>query len=104
MSSTNILCDFFKNIPFKTYLKLIEPVFQDVNLFAYTLKENIAFDRSELIEEDSCDQLLSDCGLDSRIHDLPEGLDSYYSKEFDESGINLSGGEKQKLSIARAVF
>lgn len=93
-----------KKIPFKTYLKLIEPVFQDVNLFAYTLKENIAFDRSELIEENSCDQLLSDCGLDSRIQDLPEGLDSYYSKEFDESGINLSGGEKQKLSIARAVF
>ena len=91
-------------IPFKTYIKLLEPVFQDVNMFAYTLRENIAFDNAEHSDDNFMNDILFDCGLNSRLEELPDGLDTYYSKEFDENGVNLSGGEKQKFSIARAVF
>lgn len=93
-----------KNIPFKTYIKLLEPVFQDVNMFAYTFRENIAFDNAERDDDSLLNNILFDCGLNSRFETFPDGLDTYYSKEFDENGVNLSGGEKQKLSISRAVF
>lgn len=93
-----------KNIPYSEYIKLLEPVFQDVNLFAYTLGENIAFTSHDATDDMLMRKVLEQSGVMTLINNLPDGLNTYCTKEFDEGGYNFSGGEKQKLSIARALY
>ncbi len=59
--------------------------------------------------EDECDeasitQALTDSGLMSRIHRLSSGLNTELTTEFSKEGVNLSGGESQKLAIARVFY
>ncbi len=44
------------------------------------------------------------CGLEKRVGTLPNGVDTYIYKTFDPDGIELSGGEGQKIAIARAIY
>lgn len=83
-----------------SYIEKISAVFQDFKLFAYTIKENILnSDGDEKIAYD----LASKVGLKEKIDSLEDGINSLYSKSFDEKGIELSGGECQKVAIARAL-
>lgn len=54
--------------------------------------------------ENNIEQLLSDIGLDTLISRLPNGVDTYLTSSFDSDGVELSGGEGQKLAIARTVY
>ena len=80
--------------------KSVGVVFQDHHVFAYSIKENISFE-SEL--SDSAIDVLKKLNMYSAISSLPRGMNTPLSKEFDEGGTLLSGGEAQKICIARAL-
>lgn len=91
-----------KDIPLNEYYGLLGVVFQDFSLFNFTVKENISMDTDA--DEDKLRDAILKCGLESRMETLPNGVDTYIYKEFDPDGIELSGGEGQKIAIARAVY
>lgn len=85
---------------YKEYLSYFAPVFQDFILYAFTIEENILFDKPQ--KEDELFQLLKEIGLEERIRLLPKGLHTPYTKSFYKEGVEFSGGEEQKLAIVRA--
>lgn len=77
-------------------------VFQDYKIFAGTVAENVVMDfakKSEKINES-----LVNSGLDNKLSDLKDGINTQLTKEFYEDGTNLSGGEEQKLAISRIFY
>ena len=87
---------------YKEYCNLFAVVFQDFRIFAFALGENIA--ASENVEEEKVIDSLTKAGLGERIKKLSQGLETYVDKEFRENGVVFSGGEKQKMAIARAIY
>ena len=91
-----------KDIPLDEYYGLLGVVFQDFNIFQFKFSENIAmdtkYDGARLFDT------VRRCGLEKRVETLPNGVDTYLYKMFDPDGIELSGGEGQKIAIARAVY
>lgn len=95
-------------IPIKDFNKkelysMFSVVFQDVNILAYTLAENVAC-TSENIDKDRVYEVLDKVGLKNKVASFPKGLDQMMLKIIDENGTELSGGESQKLAIARALY
>ncbi len=84
------------------YIDIFSVVFQDYRMFSLKLGENIA--SSEDMNEAKVWDALRKSGLEERFDNLPHGLDTYVGKEFEEDGVNFSGGERQKLAIARAIY
>jgi len=84
------------------YYRLFSVVFQDYRMFAIPLGENIAASRA--VDEERALDALARAGLRERVQGLPEGLDTYIGKDFHDSGVAFSGGEKQKMAIARAIY
>ncbi|MCI5667142.1 MAG: ABC transporter ATP-binding protein/permease [Oscillospiraceae bacterium] len=84
------------------YRKLFAVVFQDFQLFAFSLRENIAF--SENADDAELENVLKLAGLWEDAQKLPKGLDTMLYKSFDEDGTDLSGGQRQKTAIARALY
>lgn len=84
----------------QVYYEQISAVFQDFNIFDFTIKDNVT------MSQDKIDILpiLKKVGLDKDISSFYDFENSYISKQFDPQGIELSGGQKQKLAMARAVF
>lgn len=84
------------------YMQLFSVVFQDSKLFSYSLAENVAADTnfdSELVE--SC---VRKAGLSELLDKMPDGINTYLYKDFNENGVEISGGEAQKLCLARAIY
>lgn len=87
------------------YVRLFSVVFQDFQLFSLILAENVA--SSTEYEEERVERCLEDVGFGERLEKLKregEGIRSYLYKDYTDSGIEISGGEAQKLAIARAVY
>ena len=82
----------------EVYNQLISAVFQDYKTFAFSIRENLMASN----EKSALDALCS-VGLDQKLSSLPEGMDTPISKMFDESGTDFSGGELQRLAIARSM-
>ena len=74
--------------------------FQDYKLLNVSLKENILIDTNKDL---NLEPYLEEAGLKDVILKLPYGIDSIYGKEFSDDGIELSGGEQQKVAIVRAL-
>lgn len=86
------------------YYKLFSPVFQNVEIFAATLAENISLLPPSETDRDRAKACLEQAGLGAKLAELEKGLDTELLKVVDEQGIDLSGGEKQKLALARALY
>lgn len=84
---------------YKEYMAQFSPVFQDFKMFGFTVRENITIG-----EEDSLEELLKLTELDGMVKKLPKGADTRIFKIFEEDGIEPSGGEQQKIAIARALY
>lgn len=84
------------------YRRLFAVVFQDFQLFAFSLRENIAF--GEQADDKELERVLKLAGLWEDVQKLPNGLDTMLYKSFDENGTDLSGGQRQKTAIARALY
>lgn len=84
------------------YSRLFSVVFQDFRIFSFPLGENIAASAS--VDSGRANDALARAGLKERMERLPNGLATCVGKEFEESGVSFSGGEKQKMAIARAIY
>lgn len=86
----------------ETLYDMFGTVFQDFAILAFPVKQNVA--ASENADEDRVLEVLDSVGLKEKITGLPKGLDTMMLKIVDEEGVDLSGGERQKLAIARALY
>lgn len=87
---------------YSEYCRLFGAVFQDFQMFAFPLGENIAC--GEDVDPGRALDALNRAGLKERLGTLPGKLDTYVGKEFSDAGVTFSGGEKQKMAIARAIY
>lgn len=91
-----------KEYDYGEYMSLFAPVFQDFKLFSFTIKENIALNTA--CSDDELNRLIEQVGLSEKIASLENGTSTNLFKAFDENGIEPSGGEQQKIAIARALY
>ena len=87
---------------YEEYIELFSVVFQDYKLLAYSVRENICLSKEYCGQEFK--RVLEESGLAEKIDRLPFGEETPLFKVYDERGIELSGGEGQKLGIARALY
>lgn len=90
------------DMPNEEYYKLISAVFQDFANLSFTLKENISMNENG--DSEKISQVINGIGLKDRVDELPDGYDTYLSRNFDSGGVEFSGGQAQKIAIARAVY
>ena len=88
----------------KKYRDSIGTVFQDFQIFAGSIRENVLLDVADSCDEGELRDSLTDSGLMERVDGMAKGLDTPLTTEFMEDGMNLSGGESQKLAIARVFY
>lgn len=86
-----------------SYMNVISAVFQDYKLFNFTIEENISC-KENGADENRVNYLIDEVGMREKIDTLPEGIHSRFGKEYDEDGVELSGGQGQKIAIARALY
>lgn len=91
-----------KKYRYEEYMAIFSVVFQDFSLLSHQLGQNVA--GSCDVEEDRAVKCLEDAGFGERLRELPDGLNTWLFKDFDEEGIEASGGERQKIAIARALY
>lgn len=93
-----------KNINSRCLVDLFAVVYQDFKLFSFTLKENIAFAKSDITSDAEIETLLKRVGLENKVGTLKNGVNTNVYKNFDEEGFQPSGGEAQKVALCRAAF
>ena len=91
-----------KKYEFNAYQKIFAPVFQDCALFYFSLSENIIL--NEQFDADKLKRVIEESDLASLVKKLSKGYDTQVYKNYDETGFNPSGGEEQKIAIARACY
>ena len=84
------------------YMKIFSVVFQDFQLLALPLGQNVAasqtYDAARVLD------CLNKAGFGEKLAKMPHGLDTYLYKSVDTEGVDVSGGEAQKIAIARALY
>lgn len=90
-----------RDIAYDRYMDLFSAVFQDFQLFSLPLRDNIALGKS--VSDADILRALDQVGLHSFTEKLPRGLDTHVDRLFDESGVIPSGGEAQRIALARAL-
>ncbi len=91
-----------KEYDYDEYMKLFSVVFQDFRLLSFTAKDNILLGKDDTDEH--VDEMFSKVGLLDKVNSLPKGRDTMMFRQFDRDGVQLSGGEQQKMAIARALY
>lgn len=99
MGDTNI-----KDLNYQEYIANFSVVFQDFKILAFSVLENIVYDQADSVDLEKVKHIISDCGLKESIDRLPGQLHTFVSQLFDETGVELSGGEQQKLALCSAIY
>lgn len=90
------------DIEINSYLKMLSVVFQDFSLFAIPMVDNICIGNN--VNRDRVHEIIEQVGLTERIKKEKDGVNTPIFHELYENGIELSGGEAQKLALARAIY
>lgn len=87
---------------YKEYMSIFSVVFQDFKLFSFGLGQNVAasFDYNEELAK----KCLEKAGFYDRLQKMNKGLETSIYKDLDEEGVEISGGEAQKIALARALY
>lgn len=91
-----------RTIDYDRYMELFSAVFQDYQLFAMSLRDNTALNRD--VSDAQILHALDQVGLAQFANALPRGLDTHIGRLFDEQGVEPSGGEGQRIALARALL
>ena len=91
-----------KKYDYDEYQSIFSVVFQDFHIFAFSISDNVSCslngDKEKVVE------CLEQAGFGGKLKELPKGIDTIISKNYDNDGIEVSMGEKQKIAIARALY
>jgi len=88
--------DFFQ------YIQSINAIFQDFKVFDFSIAENIVMNSER--NNDAINEIISNVGLTEKNDSLVNFIDMPLGKKFEENGVELSGGEYQKIALARALY
>lgn len=91
-----------KKYRYDDYMNIFSVVFQDFRLLALPIGQNVA--SGVKYDTDRVTDCLERAGFKERLAKMPQGLDTYLYKELKEDGVSVSGGEAQKIAIARALY
>jgi ABC-type multidrug transport system, ATPase and permease components len=91
-----------KEYDYVEYMNVFSILFQDFKIFSFSLGENIALD--DIYNLQLIERTLEKVGFNERYMKFEKGLDTYLYKDFEEDGIEISGGEAQKIALARALY
>lgn len=87
---------------YEEYLSLFSVVFQDFRLFSFSLGQNVA--ASVEVDGQKAEDCLNKTGFSGRMPEMPRGLDTPLYRDFESDGVEISGGEAQKIALARALY
>lgn len=87
---------------YSDYLSIFSVVFQDFRLFSFPLAQNVAV--AEKYDSGKVVGCLEEAGFGGRLATLSDGIETPLYKDFDEKGVEISGGEAQKIALARALY
>jgi len=87
-----------------SYINKFSAVFQDFKLFSFSIRENIKFDNDNKNEDSNIIDILEHLSFKENLLTLEHGLDTCVYKNFDSNGIEFSGGQSQKIAMARALY
>ena len=91
-----------RDYDYDSYQAVFSAVFQDYQLFSMSLKENVVLARPS--EDKAIEAVLHRVGLGPKLDSLPKGIHTHVTKLFEEDGFEPSGGEGQKIALARALY
>ena len=88
----------------KEYFNEFAVVFQDVSAFAFSIASNVTCRKDSDIDQERMENSLKNAGLFDKVNNYPKKADTILLKELSEDGVDFSGGEMQKLMLARALY
>ena len=86
------------------YYSIFSPVFQDINLFAFPLAENVSMENIADSDTKRLETCIENAGMKDKVDSLDNGIMTEVLKVIYDDGVDFSGGEKQKLALARALY
>lgn len=87
---------------YREYMSIFSVVFQDYKLLAFPLGQNVTAGIE--YDADKVKACLKEAGIGERVSRMEDGLETFLYKDFDDEGVEISGGEAQKIAIARALY
>jgi ATP-binding cassette subfamily B protein len=91
-----------KDYNYSSYMDLFSVVFQDFKLLSLPVANNVSADK--FFDEKEVRKCLKEAGVEERINALSKDIETFVYKDFEKSGVEISGGEAQKIAIARALY
>lgn len=93
-----------RDIDYEQYMALFSTVFQDYKLYALSLKDNVALSKSDIVSDEEVEIVLRKAGFSEKLASLSKGVHTLVYRNFDGEGFEPSGGEGQKIALARALY